>query len=122
MAGMARDYHDKLQSERMGVRQRDREDTMKKVLDRIETKVTPEQYHALKSRLTLDDVRDALRRSVDSKAPGMDSITYEVWKILDQRYESYRKIGKPAFNILGAMHQVYNDIEKYGMVQGTGFS
>ena len=51
-----------------------------------------------------------------------DGITYEVWRVLDQRYESKKADGKHAFDVIGVLHRVYNDIEKYGMVKGTGFS
>ncbi|KAJ7141072.1 hypothetical protein C8R44DRAFT_604515 [Mycena epipterygia] len=122
MASMARNYHNRIQSERTGTLPHIREEKIKTVLGRSTRKTTPAQNEALRARLTLEDVRQALRMSANYKAPGLDGVTYEVWKILDQRYESLKTTGRPAFDILGTMHRVYNDIEKYGMVKGTGFS
>ncbi|KAJ7022462.1 Endonuclease/exonuclease/phosphatase, partial [Mycena alexandri] len=127
MASMARDYHKKLQADRpanagTADERRVREEKINIVLDRVQTTTTAEQTEELKKRLTLDDVRNALRQSANFKAPGLDGITYEVWKILNSRYETALKDEKPAFDIIGAMHKVYNDIEINGMVKGTGFS
>jgi hypothetical protein len=60
--------------------------------------------------------------SSNFRAPGLDGITYEIWKVLHARYETAKSQDKPAFHILSAMHTVYNDIEIHGMVLGTGFS
>ncbi|KAJ7613861.1 hypothetical protein DFH06DRAFT_917367, partial [Mycena polygramma] len=122
MANMACKYHDTIQSDRTRTPRRVREEKIETVLGRTARKTTDEQNELLRRRLTLEDVRYALRKSANYKAPGLDGITYEIWKILDQRYESLNAAGKPAFNILAAMLRVYNDIEKYGMVKGTGFS
>jgi hypothetical protein len=122
MADMACKYHKQIQSDRTRTPPRVRNEKIQTVLGRTTRKTTADQDRLVKARLTLEDVRYALRKSSNYKAPGLDRITYEVWKILDQRYESRKAAGRPAFDILGAMHKVYNDIEKYGMVKGTGFS
>ncbi|KAJ7083533.1 Endonuclease/exonuclease/phosphatase, partial [Mycena epipterygia] len=122
MATMGRNYHNKIQAERTGTLKHIREEKIQTVLGRTTTTTTPAQKESLRTNLTLEDVRQALKMSANSKAPGLDGITYEIWKIMDQRYESATSAGKPAFNILGSMQRVYNDIEKYGMVKGTGFS
>ncbi|KAJ7601506.1 hypothetical protein DFH06DRAFT_933078, partial [Mycena polygramma] len=122
MADMACKYHETIQSERTRTPPRVRNEKIETVLGRTARKTTEDQNRLLKTRLTLEDVRDALRKSANYKAPGLDSITYEVWKILNQRYESLKAEGKPAFDVLAAMHRVYNDIEKCGMAKGTGFS
>jgi hypothetical protein len=122
MADMARDYHNKIQKDRMEVLPEIREEKIKTVLERTTRKVTEEQSELMKARLTLEEVRYALHRSANYKAPGLDGIPYEVWKVLDQHYESCKKADIQGFNILGMLRRVYNDIEKYGMVKGTGFS
>jgi hypothetical protein len=76
----------------------------------------------LEAKLTLEDVRRALKLSANNKAPGLDGITYELWKTLDSRYQTAISLDKLAFNILNAMLKVYNDIETHGMLKGTGFS
>jgi hypothetical protein len=122
MANMAQEYHNKIQKDRAEVPLEIREEKIKTVLERTKRKVTEEQGELMKARLTLEEVRYALRRSANYKAPGLDGILYEVWKVSDQRYESCKRENIQGFNILGMMHRVYNDIEKYRMVKGTGFS
>ncbi|KAJ7044166.1 hypothetical protein C8F04DRAFT_905690, partial [Mycena alexandri] len=122
MATMACDYHDKIQNARERFPTGVREEKITAVLGRITKTVTPEQADSLKKKLTLEDVRYALRQSANNRAPGLDGIIYEVWRILDQRYESFKATDRPAFNVLGALLRVYNDIEGHGMVAGTRFS
>ncbi|KAJ7108889.1 hypothetical protein C8R43DRAFT_905186, partial [Mycena crocata] len=122
MAKMARDYHNRLQADRPDTEPTVREEKIKTVLGRTAKKVTPEQAETLKARLTLEDVRVALRLSANHKSPGLDGILYELWKTLDARYQTAVSLKNPGFNILKAMLQVYNDIEIHGMVKGTRFS
>ncbi|KAJ7027237.1 hypothetical protein C8F04DRAFT_882633, partial [Mycena alexandri] len=122
MATLAKDYHAKIQSDGTNIPAEIREEKIKNVLDKTKRETTEEQKAFLKAKLTLEDVRNALKKSANFKAPGLDGITYELWKILDARYITAQKLEKPAFDILGAMLQVYNDIENHGMVPGTGFS
>jgi Reverse transcriptase (RNA-dependent DNA polymerase) len=60
--------------------------------------------------------------SANFKAPGLNGITYELWKTLDARCQTARSLDKPAFDILRAMTQVFNEIETHGIVKGTGFA
>jgi hypothetical protein len=76
----------------------------------------------LKAKLTLEDVRRALKLSANNKAPGPDGITYKLWRTLDSRHQTAISLDKPAFNVLDTMLKVYNDIETHGMLTGTGFS
>ncbi|KAK7007330.1 hypothetical protein R3P38DRAFT_2553515, partial [Favolaschia claudopus] len=117
MADMARQYHNSLQNDQTGVPRAVREAKTTTVLGRVARQTTEEQKELLKKKLTLEDVRYALRKSANFKAPGLNGITYEVWKILDQRYESAKANDKRAFNILRVLLRVYNDIEKYGVVK-----
>ncbi|KAK7007352.1 Endonuclease/exonuclease/phosphatase, partial [Favolaschia claudopus] len=122
MADMARNYHNSLQNDQTPVPRPVRGAKITTVLERTTRRTTEEQQALLRKRLTLEDVRDALRKSANFKAPGLNGITYEVWKILDQRYESAKANDKRAFNILRVLLRVYNDIEKYGVVKGTKFA
>jgi exonuclease III len=122
MANMARTYHNKLQSERPDSSEEEREEKIQAVLGRTAKKVTEEQAEKLKTRLTNEDVRQALRLSANFKAPGLNGITYELWKTLEARCQTARSLNKPAFDIIDAMRQVFNDIEINGMERGTHFS
>ncbi|KAJ7266032.1 Endonuclease/exonuclease/phosphatase, partial [Mycena rebaudengoi] len=122
MATMAMKYHDKIQSDRRETAPDIRDHTIDVVLVRTARKVTPEQEADLSAKLSIEDVKNALKLSANNKAPGLNGINYEVWKILDSRYQTNVSQEKPAFDILGALHKVFNDIETNGMVQDTGFS
>ncbi|KAJ7087810.1 Endonuclease/exonuclease/phosphatase, partial [Mycena epipterygia] len=122
MATMARNHHNKLQSERTDIPAEARQEKIETVLNRTKTKTTEAQNEMLRAKLTLDNVREALKLSANNKAPGLDGITYEVWKTLDARYQTAVSLDKPAFNIMKTLLRVYNDIETHGMIKGTGFS
>jgi exonuclease III len=122
MATLARNYHKKIQSDRTDTPTEVREQKIQIVLGRTARKTTEEQNEMLKAKLTLEDVRRAIKLSANNKAPGLDGITYETWKTLDSRFQTAKSLDKPAFNILDAMLRVYNDIETHGMLKGTGFS
>jgi hypothetical protein len=72
MATLARNYHNKLQSERDDTPTQVREEKINTVLGRTSRTVTPEQAASLKAQLTIDDVRAALKLSANFKAPGLD--------------------------------------------------
>ncbi|KAJ7289805.1 Endonuclease/exonuclease/phosphatase, partial [Mycena rebaudengoi] len=122
MATLARNYHNKIQSERTATPADIRDGIIETVLGRTARRTTAEQNELLKAKLTIDDVKLALKMSANYKAPGLDGIIYELWKTLDARYQTAVSLEKPAFNILNAMLKVYNDIETHGMLKGTGFS
>ncbi|KAJ7487493.1 hypothetical protein B0H11DRAFT_2408084 [Mycena galericulata] len=71
MASMARDYHDRIQSDRARTPRAVREGTIETVLGRIKAKITQSQDELLKKPLTLEDVRYALKLSANHKAPGV---------------------------------------------------
>ncbi|KAJ7023368.1 Endonuclease/exonuclease/phosphatase, partial [Mycena alexandri] len=105
MATLAKDYHEKIQSDGPNIPTAVREEKIKKVLDNTKRETTEEQKTFLKAKLTIEDVRNALKKSANFKAPGLDGIAYELWKILDARYITARKLEKPAFDILGTLLQ-----------------
>ncbi|KAJ7349252.1 hypothetical protein DFH08DRAFT_619671, partial [Mycena albidolilacea] len=122
MADMARNYHKNLQSDRMGVPREIRETKIQTVLGRTTRKATEAQKEKLQTKLTLKDIQYVVRKSASYKAPGLDGIPYELWRILEQRNESRKAEDKRGFDIVGVLHRLYNDIETHGIVKGTGFS
>jgi hypothetical protein len=107
--------------QRKGTSPIDRENTIRRVLGRTAQKVTDQQAEDLKRKLTREDVAEALKLSANDRAPGEHGIMYEIWKTLDSRFITLEKEGKPAFDILEALHMVYNDIQTHGMMKNTGF-
>ncbi|KAJ7276388.1 Endonuclease/exonuclease/phosphatase, partial [Mycena haematopus] len=122
MAMIARNYHNSIQKVRRGTTPDIRDPTIEVVLQRVQRKTSPEQAETLKKQLTRDDVETALRLSANNKAPGLNGIPYEVWRVLNSRFITRTQQGKPAFDIIGLLHILYNDIETHGIVPGTGFA
>ncbi|KAJ7137547.1 hypothetical protein C8R43DRAFT_893515, partial [Mycena crocata] len=122
MATLARNYHNKIQSDRPDITVETREEKIQTVLGRTARKTTEEQNAMLRAKLTIEDIKEAMKQSGNFSAPGLDGISYEIWKTLDGRYKTAISLEETGFNILGAMLRVYNDIETHGLVPKTGFS
>jgi hypothetical protein len=123
MARLARDYHHNLLSDGLNNPPEYRAQITQKVLDSIlpEDKLKNAPKGELAKHLTQEEVQEALKTSENGKATGINGIPYELWKVLDDKYECQAKKEKPAFNIIGALTKVYNDIEKHGVDKKTGF-
>jgi hypothetical protein len=67
-------------------------------------------------------VLEALKLSDNEKAAGLDGTIYELYKTLQERYCEDVKCGQDAFNIIATLTAVFNDIELYGVSEGTNFS
>ncbi|KAJ7098801.1 Endonuclease/exonuclease/phosphatase, partial [Mycena belliarum] len=122
MATIARNYHNSIQKQRRDTPPDIRDPTIEVVLQRVVRKTTPAQADDLKRQLTRADVELSLKLSANNKAPGLNGIPYEVWRILDSRFQTKMYQQKPAFDIVGALQIVFNDIETYGVVPTTGFA
>jgi hypothetical protein len=55
-------------------------------------------------------------------SPGLDGITYEIWKMIDNQGKELKAKNKPAFDPTRCLLAVYNDIEQHGMEPDSGFS
>ncbi|KAJ7077382.1 hypothetical protein B0H15DRAFT_764890, partial [Mycena belliarum] len=122
MATIARNYHNKIQKVRRDTAPDIRDPTIEVVLQRIVRTTTPEQFDYLRKQLTRDDIELALKMSANNKAPGLNGIPYEVWRMLDSRFRTKTAQSKPAFDIIGLLLLLFNDIESHGITPGTGFS
>ncbi|KAJ7101501.1 Endonuclease/exonuclease/phosphatase, partial [Mycena belliarum] len=122
MATIARNYHNKIQKVRRDTAPDIRDPTIEVVLQRVVRKTTLEQFSDLRKQLTRADIELALKLSANNKAPGLNGIPYEVWRMLDSRFRTKTSQDKPAFDIIGLLLLLYNDIESFGITPGTGFS
>ena len=87
MADLARDYHANLQKDEPNARPPEiREEDIQQALSAIEVRLTESQREEMGGPITYDDCELALRFSKTSSSPGMDGITYEVWKALHARF------------------------------------
>ncbi|KAJ6631813.1 hypothetical protein B0H10DRAFT_2206230 [Mycena sp. CBHHK59/15] len=72
--------------------------------------------------LTAEDVGYALKLSNNGKAPGVDGIPYEFYKILDIIYRQSKGTDEKMFDVLSFLTKLYDDIEKYGIIKSTHFN
>ncbi|KAJ3804206.1 hypothetical protein F5876DRAFT_53672 [Lentinula aff. lateritia] len=117
MADMMKEYHENIQKDSQPPDENVRRQTTYEILNNITVKVSDQHRCKLKKRLTLANVDEALRLSANYKAPGLDGICYEIWKLINARFKNAE-----AHQKRDVLQWVYNDIEIYGMTTGTGFS
>ncbi|KAJ3975122.1 hypothetical protein EV361DRAFT_1012222, partial [Lentinula raphanica] len=122
MANMMAQFHGNLQEDENQPDQAIRTETIQRILHRITKRAPVEHSQRMSELLTDDDVEEALRLSANHKAPGLNGIPYEVWKILHARYKDAIAHKRPAFNIIKTLRRVYNDIERYGLAENSKFS
>ncbi|KAJ3857352.1 hypothetical protein EV368DRAFT_30518, partial [Lentinula lateritia] len=122
MADMMKEYHESLQKDLQPPNENVRGQATYEILNNIETKVPNQHKNELEKKLTLADVNEALKLSANYKAPGLDGICYEIWKLLQARFENAKTHQKQALNIIHTLQRVYNDIENHGLAPGTEFS
>ncbi|KAJ3753201.1 hypothetical protein EV360DRAFT_19277, partial [Lentinula raphanica] len=114
MAEMMRDYHAKIQTNEQEPDAEARTQAVVEVLNRVTIQTPEECQEVLGARLAYDDVANALFLSANGKAPGLDGIPYEVYKAINGRFKDDRAHDQPAFDIVGALLAVFNDIEEHG--------
>ncbi|KAJ3716676.1 hypothetical protein C8R42DRAFT_588394, partial [Lentinula raphanica] len=122
MANMMRNHHESIQEDGTQVNEEQRNETIEKVLDRISTHLPEQTRPSFEQPLTRADVEEALRLSANYKAPGINGISYEVWKVINGRYNNAKAHDQDAFDIVGTLQRVFNDIEHNGLAPGTEFS
>ena len=91
MAELAWDYHNALQSD--GREERDELDHLRKTRDllkEVNTGFNDEAKQQLDSPISAEEVIKALKLSENHKAAGLDGVTYELWKKLILRPNSYQ--------------------------------
>ncbi|KAF8957775.1 Endonuclease/exonuclease/phosphatase, partial [Flammula alnicola] len=122
MAELARNYHAELQGVGAEVEPQVRDENTRKVLQAIKARTTEEQRKILSAKVTEAEVEQALKKTHNGKAAGIDGITYELWKSIDSKYQKSKDTETPAFNLIKLITSVFNDIEANGVVPSTRFS
>ncbi|KAK0500302.1 hypothetical protein EDD18DRAFT_1068941 [Armillaria luteobubalina] len=122
MANIGRDYHDQLQGLRWPVSIAERTDRIKAAMECIKSEVPPDLLRIFEDLLSREDVQEALELSANNKAPGLNGIPYEVFKIINSWYEESLKDGEPGFDIITVLQLVFNDIERHGLRPGSRFA
>ncbi|TFY82529.1 hypothetical protein EWM64_g1481 [Hericium alpestre] len=126
MAALARSYHDDLQSQgRDATRTPDEAHlNTEAVINSIpDDQQLPNNANThLDQLITRMDVEEALRTSKNGTATGVDGCPYELWKKMHELYTKALKTGEQAFDIVGTLTRVFNDIQTHQVTEGTDFS
>ena len=126
MAELARNYHENLQNDGINPNIETRDQCTEEALASLQKTVTTDESELLRETITEEQVEEALQRSQLLKSPGMDGITYELWKYLHQEYKKSLLASEEAdqneFSIIKLMTSCFNDIQRHGMSEATGFA
>ncbi len=124
MAELARRHHMNLQRDDADVRDPDaREKDIQTALQSLEAKVSDEQAEEMGKPFSYQECVIALRFSKNGTAPGLDGLTYEVWKTLHDRFiEDSRHQNRAAFDAVRILSAAFDDVQKYGVTPGTRFT
>lgn len=123
MAELARDHHNRIQGEGLAneeVRRR----TTDEILAEITAEADPEAAGNLEKRIQREEIEEAISKAECGKATGLDGIPYELWKTLAKEYARERKVEAitPGFDAVTLLKTVFNDIERFGVAEGTDFT
>jgi exonuclease III len=126
MAEIAREYHNRIQSEGPHVNEAEREQAIKHTHEKIQRKLTNIQKAKMAQRISESDVIGAIMAASPGKAAGLDGLPAEIWKeMANERSAAEKKEPRPSPmppNITKILTTVFNDIEEKGIEPGTGFN
>jgi Reverse transcriptase (RNA-dependent DNA polymerase) len=126
MADLAKQYHEHLQTEDLHTYQseEERKTTENEVLQHIpiSQKLNNQEQTLLSTGITKKTMEEALCKAKKGSATGLDGLTYEIWKSLNNRHEHTSKHCKPSFDILKTLTIVFQDIQKHGVDHQMNFA
>jgi Reverse transcriptase (RNA-dependent DNA polymerase) len=124
MAQLARNYHHNLLQAGLDTPPDERETVIAEVLASVrpEDTLPDADSTSMGSKLSEQDVLEALKSSKNGTSTGINGLPYGLWKTLHDKYETDAKTNSPTFNIVKALTKVYNDIEEHGVVPTTNFA
>ncbi|KAF5378764.1 hypothetical protein D9615_006956 [Tricholomella constricta] len=121
MAETARQYHHDLQQEGLAPNDNTERETAQ-ILGNLKAKLTEAEHTKMGDITGKDEIRKAIKDLPNGKAPGMDGIPHELWKAMLDTHDRDVKNEERAFDIVGIMAALFNDIETEGMEENTDFS
>ncbi|RPD53727.1 DNase I-like protein, partial [Lentinus tigrinus ALCF2SS1-7] len=125
MAELARAHHMNLQRDTPAER-RDpvvREANIQRVLSAVDARLNREQIAEMDGEVTYEECEIALRFAKSASSPGLDGITYEVWKTLHARFvEDSRHPDRAKFDAVRILHAAFQDVQRHGVTLDSGFT
>ncbi|KAJ7792689.1 hypothetical protein B0H14DRAFT_2394240 [Mycena olivaceomarginata] len=121
MTDMARDYHNSIQDKDLP-EEYGRIMATEITLEKCNVHLSESEFKEMDKALDTQDVGEALRLSNNGKAPGIDGIPYEFYKIQDILFKENRATKNDTFDVVGFLTKLYEDIEQFGMVKNCKFN
>ncbi|KAJ7817978.1 hypothetical protein B0H14DRAFT_2373583 [Mycena olivaceomarginata] len=102
MAQMARDYHNSVQNKDLSDEYA-RTMATEITLEQCKVHLSETQFNDMESDkdLETEDIGEALKLSNGGKAPGLDGLPYEFYKILDILFQQSKGSDRQLFDVLG---------------------
>ncbi|KAF9017164.1 hypothetical protein BDZ89DRAFT_882919, partial [Hymenopellis radicata] len=130
-AEIGKNYHDGIQDAGISPDEdiNERESAIEEALDSIISKVSPDDKAEMGKDVTDEEIIEILKVVSKGKAPGVNGLTYEFWKVLLNR-ETQAKQAKikngedpnEVFSIITVLRVLYNNILRHGVEAETEFT
>ena len=92
------------------------------ILDTLNSKLSNASKEKLSEQITEGEVRYAIKKTNNDKAPGLDGIPIELWKSLDDQFANDKAAPKKKCDIVWCLTKVFQDIETNGIDHTTKFN
>lgn len=122
MAEIAKRHYDNVQKDNDKPDPVTHTNAIKEVLDPGMPRLSSEQRGHMGKDIEYAEVQCAISEAANGKAPGIDGIPAELWKILQEEYINDTTKRKPAFDVVKILRDVYRDIAEFGVDQTTEFA
>ncbi len=121
MAEIAKRHYDRLQTDDT-LDGSERQIATVTALETCNVSLTTREKGALARKLTRLEVETALTTAAANKAPGLDGIPAELWKLYHTWNKQGRRRESSTVDIVAILTAVFNDIEEYGVASDTDFN
>jgi hypothetical protein len=129
MANLAGGYHKNLQQDESWHPPKEWQMRTTELLDGLNTRLSDKQAGKIGMLTSREQVEEALKTSKSWSAVGIDSLTYELWKRLNEMFKADKDLAQNSrgdktepFDVIQLMTAAFNDIEKHGIAKGTNFA
>ena len=117
MAQIAAEHHENLQHQGHNPHDPPNKRDLDEILSHIRTKVSEANKIALSENTSEKEIRNAMRKTANDKAPGLDGIPIELWRSMDDCFRAAKSDDpeKRRCNIVQILTRVFQDVEEFGM-------
>ena len=117
---IAKSYYDDLQSDEQ-LNENTHEEAIEAALQPLTVRLDNRRKGELARRIRASEIKAAIASAALGKAPGLDGIPAEVWKLYAEWQQKGEKKEEEHFKLTYVMQAVFNDIEQHGIATDTGF-